>query len=64
MVYLYAGLEIGSAVPHAILRESDIDLHVLGSQGSSWASSSAVSGDRPGWEALAISSPQALIHDT
>ena len=38
MVYLQAGLGIGSAVPYAILWESSIDSHVLGSQGSPLAS--------------------------
>ena len=37
MVYLHAGLEIGSAVPYAIHWESIRDSHVLGSQGSLWA---------------------------
>ena len=32
MVYLHAGLEMGSAVPHAIHRESNGDSHALGSQ--------------------------------
>ena len=43
-----------------------MNLGVVGTQtGSTTAkmAKSAVSGDRPGWEALAISSPQALIHD-
>ena len=38
MVYLHAGLEIGSAVPYAIYWESNWDSHVLGSQGTPWAS--------------------------
>ena len=32
MVYLHAGLEIGSAVPDAIHSESNEDSHVLGFQ--------------------------------
>ena len=43
MVYLHAGLEIGSAIPYAIHRESNQDSHALGTQRSScphslWAS--------------------------
>ena len=34
MVYLHAGLEIGSAIPYAIHRESNRDFHALGSQRS------------------------------
>ena len=34
MVYLHAGLEIGSVVLHAIHRESNGDSHALGSQRS------------------------------
>ena len=34
IVYLHAGLEIGSAIPYAIHRESDEDSHALGSQRS------------------------------
>ena len=34
IVYLHAGLEIGSAIPHAIHRESNGDSHALGSQRS------------------------------
>ena len=30
MVYLHAGLEIGSAVPHAIHQESNVDFHAVG----------------------------------
>ena len=33
-VYLHAGLEIGSAIPYAIHRESNGDSHALGSQRS------------------------------
>ena len=36
MIYLHAGLEIGSAIPYAIHSESDKDSHVLGPQGSFW----------------------------
>ena len=35
MVYLHAGLEIGSAIPHPIHQESNEDTHALGSQRSS-----------------------------
>ena len=35
MVYLHAGLEIGSAIPYTIHRESNGDYHALGSQRSS-----------------------------
>ena len=38
MAYLHAGLEIGSAVPYATHWESNRDSHVLGAQGSPWAS--------------------------
>ena len=38
MVYLHAGLEMGSAVPYAIHSETNGDSHVLGSQGSPQAS--------------------------
>ena len=34
MVYLHAGLEIKSAIPHAINQESNDDSHALGSQRS------------------------------
>ena len=34
MVYLHAGLEIGSAIPYAIHRQSSRDFHALGSQRS------------------------------
>ena len=34
IVHLHAGLEIGSAIPYAIDRVSDIDSHALGSQRS------------------------------
>ena len=34
IVYLHAGLEIGSAIPYAIHRESNEDFHALGSQRS------------------------------
>ena len=34
MVYLHAGLEIGSAIPYAIHREFHEDSHALGSQRS------------------------------
>ena len=34
IVYLHAGLEIGSAIPHAIHREFNKDSHALGSQRS------------------------------
>ena len=37
MVYLQAGLEIGSANPYAVHWESNKDSHVLGLQGSPWA---------------------------
>ena len=32
IVYLHAGLEIGSAIPYAIHRESNKDSHILGFQ--------------------------------
>ena len=62
MVYLHAGLEIGSAIPYAIHWESNGDSHVLGSRismalgvvmiqtGSTNAKMAklAISGDRPG----------------
>ena len=35
IVYLHAGLEIGSAIPYAIHQESNTDYHALGSQRSS-----------------------------
>ena len=35
IVYLHAGLEIGSAIPYAIHGESNEDCHALGSQRSS-----------------------------
>ena len=38
MVYLHAGLEIGSAIPYAIHWESNQDSHVLGPQRSPWPS--------------------------
>ena len=34
IVYLHAGLEIGSPIPYAIHRESNLDSHALGSQRS------------------------------
>ena len=34
IVYLHAGLEIGSAIPYAIHHESNGDFHALGSQRS------------------------------
>ena len=37
MVYLHAGLEIGSAFPYAIHWASNEDSNVLGSQGSPWS---------------------------
>ena len=37
MIYLHAGLEIGSAVPYAIYQESYGDSHVLDSAGCPWA---------------------------
>ena len=36
MVYLHAGLEIGSAIPYAFHLESYRDSRLLGSQGSPW----------------------------
>ena len=77
MVYLHAGLEIGSAVPYAIHWESNrgltctwlprisISLGVVMIQtGSTNAKMAklAVSGDDPGWKMLAILPRQALIH--
>ena len=38
IVYLHAGFEIGSAIPYTIHRESNVNSHVLGSQGSPWPS--------------------------
>ena len=42
MVYLHAGLEIGSAIPYVIHWKWNGDSHVLGSQGSPWPSQERV----------------------
>ena len=76
MVYLHAGLKIGSVVPYAIHWESTGTHMYLAPRISmgpgvvtiqtgyrnAKMAKSAVSSDRPGWEVLAILLRQALIH--
>ena len=40
IVYLHAGLEVGSVIPYAIHRESNRDFHAFGGQRSSCHSAS------------------------